>query len=190
MASSEKKNKSTLFDDDDDLDRNSTKKKLERIRVNDIPDIDKYVLNLTSEKIYDFIKTFIKVMNGVENVLNMEEKFNKNIFGKFELINNDHLHLSSYFSLIGTFLITIISHRTITTEDLCLFSTILQDDIINKNISNWSILNDFIKLFRTILHTEFVKNIYYELINDELESKNILDADRFKGKRNPFNKFT
>ncbi|CAF3301441.1 unnamed protein product [Rotaria sp. Silwood2] len=76
MASSEKKNKSTLFDDDDDLDRNSTKKKLERIRVNDIPDIDKYVLNLTSEKIYDFIKTFIKVMNGVENVLNMEEKFN------------------------------------------------------------------------------------------------------------------
>ncbi|CAF3182361.1 unnamed protein product, partial [Rotaria sp. Silwood2] len=79
-----------------------------------------------------------------------------------------------------TFLITIISHRTITTEDLCLFSTTLQDDIINKNISNWSILNDFIKLFRTILHTEFVKNIYYELINDELESKNILDADRFK----------
>ncbi|CAF1550820.1 unnamed protein product, partial [Rotaria sordida] len=66
------------------------------------------------------------------------------------------------------------------TEDLCLFSKILQDDIINKNISNWSISNDFIKLFRTILHTEFVKNIYYELINNELESKNILDAGRFK----------
>ncbi|CAF4472046.1 unnamed protein product [Rotaria sp. Silwood2] len=255
MASSEKKNKSTLFDDDVDVDRNSTKKKLVQIRVNDIPDIDKYVLNLTSEKIYDFIKTFIRAMNGVENVFNIEEKLKvismdcppltnkyiiyelyyndnnllkkyffvflsilinehypkvkknteldninlyhllrltkkKNIFGKFELINDDHLHLSSYFSLIGTFLITIISHRTITTEDLCLFSTILQDDIINKNISNWSILNDFIKLFRTILHAEFVKNIYYELINDELESKNILDADRFKGKRNSFKKFT
>ncbi|CAF3869619.1 unnamed protein product, partial [Rotaria sordida] len=109
-----------------------------------------------------------------------------NILDKFELINNDNLHLSSYFSLIGTFLIIIISHRRITTEDLCLFSTILQDDIIISNISNWSVLNDFIKLFRTILHTEFVKNIYYELINNELESKNILDAGRFKAQQ--FNK--
>ncbi|CAF4223829.1 unnamed protein product, partial [Rotaria sordida] len=66
------------------------------------------------------------------HLLRLTEK--KNIFGKFELISDDHLHLSSYFSLIGTFLITIISHRTITTEDLCLFSTILQDMILSIKI--------------------------------------------------------
>ncbi|CAM4824983.1 unnamed protein product [Rotaria magnacalcarata] len=105
------------------------------------------------------------------------------ILGKFELINHGHLHLSPYFSVIGTVLIKIISHRTLTTDDLCIFSRILQDDIINKTTSNWSILKDFIQLFRSILHTEFVKNIYFELINDEQELTKSHDGIRFEGKK-------
>ncbi|CAF4961612.1 unnamed protein product [Rotaria sp. Silwood1] len=244
MASSEEKNKLTVFDKDH-INQNRSKKKNIQIRLNDINDIDKYVSNLTSEKINDIIKTFVQVVYGVLNVKNIETKLTaiskdcpplrykhliyelyyndenllkkyffmflsilinkhynfieansdlnninlchllrliekKNIFGKFELINDDHLDLSFFFALIGTFLIKIISHRKITTEDLCLMSSILQDDIICKNISNWKVLKHFIQLFRTILHIEFVTNIYFELINDEIQSTNILDADRFK----------
>ncbi|CAF0886224.1 unnamed protein product [Rotaria sp. Silwood1] len=244
MASSEEKNKLTVFDKDH-INQNRSKKKNIQIRLNDINDIDKYVSNLTSEKINDIIKTFVQVVYGVLNVKNIETKLTaiskdcpplrykhliyelyyndenllkkyffmflsilinkhynfieansdlnninlchllrliekKNIFGKFELINDDHLDLSFFFALIGTFLIKIISHRKITTEDLCLMSSILQDDIISKNISNWKVLKHFIQLFRTILHIEFVTNIYFELINDEIQSTNILDADRFK----------
>ncbi|CAF3413550.1 unnamed protein product [Rotaria sp. Silwood1] len=225
MASSEEKNKFTVFDKDH-INQNRPKKKNIQIRLNDINDIDKYVSNLTSEKINDIIKTFVQVdcpplrykhliyelyyndenllkkyffmflsilinkhynfieansdLNNINlcHLLRLIEK--KNIFGKFELINDDHLDLSFFFALIGTFLIKIISHRKITTEDLCLMSSILQDDIISKNISNWKVLKHFIQLFRTILHIEFVTNIYFELINDEIQSTNILDADRFK----------
>ncbi|CAF4129691.1 unnamed protein product [Rotaria sp. Silwood2] len=204
MASSKKKKRSNLFDENNDIE--GQVQKSAHIRVNDIPDIDKFVLNLTSVKIDDFIKDIIKLINGVENALNIEQTLKQhytvitkhteldkinlchllrltdenNIFNKFEVINKNDLHSSSYFSLIGTFLIIIISHRKITTEDVCFFSTILQDDIINKTILDWPILKDFIELFRTILHVEFVKNIYYELINDEIESTNTLLADHFK----------
>ncbi|CAF3450278.1 unnamed protein product [Rotaria sp. Silwood2] len=72
MTSSEKRNKSTLFDEDD-VDRDRTKKAVQ-IRVNDIPDIDKYVLNLTWEKLHDIIKLFLQVADGIVNVSNIEEK--------------------------------------------------------------------------------------------------------------------
>lgn len=246
MASSDKKDKSTIFHNYD-IDQELTMKSIE-IRVNDIRDIDRYISNLTSEKINDIIQSFLQVMDGVVDQSNMCEKlkviyddcsplidpnviyelyyndsnvlkkyffiflsilindhyafFHQNtildninlrillrlihkndILGKFELINHDHLHLSPYFSLIGTVLIKIVSHRIITTKDLCVFSTILQDDIINKTTSNWPILKDFIQLFRSILHTEFVKNIYFELINDEQELTKIHDGIRFEGKK-------
>ncbi|CAF4177740.1 unnamed protein product, partial [Rotaria sordida] len=48
-------------------------------------------------------------------------------------------------------------------------------NIIDKNISNMPILKDFIDLFRDIMHIEFVKKIYLELINDEIGPANAID---------------
>ena len=149
--------------------------------------------NLLKKYFFVFLSTFINrhycfikrnTILGNINMLKFFRLIHKNdILGKFELINHDHLHLSPYFSVIGTVLIKIVSHRIITTKDLCVFSTILQDDIINKTTSNWPILKDFIQLFRSILHTEFVKNIYFELINDEQELTKSHDGIRFEGKK-------
>ncbi len=215
--------------------------------LSDIPDIDKDVFNLTSDKVYHIIKSFIQFMDGVITTNNFNDKLRSiwhdcpslihkriiyelyydeklllkkyyfvvlsllinqhyysyfeqnqldkinlskflylieedNVLYNFEKIDNDQLNFSSYFSLIGTFLIIIISHKAITTQDVCLFSTIIQDDIIDKNVNNWPVLKDFINLFRNIMHIGFVKKIYLELINDEIGPTNSIDDIRFSGK--------
>jgi hypothetical protein len=105
-----------------------------------------------------------------------------NILGNFEIMDNDQLNSSSYFSLFGTFLNTIISQTPIVTQDICLVSIFLQDEIIDRNISNWPILKTFIELFRAIIHVDFVKKIYMELLNKEKGSTNFLDDIHFTGK--------
>jgi hypothetical protein len=70
------------------------------------------------------------------------------------------------------------------TQDICLLSSILQDDFVVKNISNCPILNDFIKLFRAIINIDFVRKIYIELINDEIGPANAIIDVRFIGKQN------
>lgn len=239
MASSGKRNLPSLFDEDP---TKNVKK-----RINDIPDIDKYVLNLTSGKVNGIINSIIKYMDGIITLFDVEKNImpigiecpplhfksiqyeiyyddenllkkyyfvllslimnqhlnpvertneldninirlflgliiNNNILVKFEEIGNDKLNSSSYFSLVGTYLIHITSHREITTQDICLFSTMLQDDIVDKNISNWPILKDFIELFRGTIHIDFVKKIYMDLINDELGRANSINNINFTSK--------
>ncbi|CAF3211024.1 unnamed protein product [Rotaria sp. Silwood2] len=241
---SEKK-RSTLLDENG-VDSSHSTKNPKRQRLNDIPDIEKDVLNLTSEKAYYIIRSFILFTDGIITTLAFDDKLKsifddcpslnykhivyelyydeeillkkyyfvvlsliinqhyssyfeqnelhrinllnflclieeENILRNFEKIDNNQLNFSSYFSLIGTFLMIIISHKTITTQDICIFSTILEDDIIDKNISNMPILKDFIILFRDIMHIEFVKKIYLELINDEIGPANSIDDIVFSG---------
>ncbi len=62
-------------------------------------------------------------------------------------------------------------------------ASILQDDVVAKNVSNCPILNDFIKLFRAIINTDFVRKIYIELINNEIGPANAIIDVRFIGKQ-------
>jgi hypothetical protein len=107
--------------------------------------------------------------NNLRRMLDIITK--ADIFNKFEEIPLPILHLSPYFSLLTTFTLTILSHQTISTQDVCLYGTIVFDSlsILTKKVSDSPLLKGIIQLLKNILKVEFVQNIYLELINNECQ---------------------
>ncbi|CAF1371919.1 unnamed protein product, partial [Didymodactylos carnosus] len=102
-----------------------------------------------------------------------------NILEKFEQNQTEDVNSSPEFSLISTFMLTIISHDNITTQDIHLFTTILMDPIITKTVANWPILKSLLQLFRQILNVQFVQDLYLKLINDEIKYSQHYDKKSF-----------
>ncbi|UJR35473.1 hypothetical protein I4U23_028229 [Adineta vaga] len=65
------------------------------------------------------------------------------------------------------------------TTNLFTISTVLQDSMIDTNVMNMPVLEEFVEYFRNIMNISFVKNIYMELLNDEIGSDNSIDEITF-----------
>ena len=103
MASSSRKTTNLLDDSETDY---RFKRKTFEIKVNDIPEINKLILVLTTEKINDIINPFIKTLDGLNDSTVLQEKLDKissecpplkynNL--KYELYYNDKQLLKKYY---------------------------------------------------------------------------------------------
>ncbi|CAF1370572.1 unnamed protein product, partial [Didymodactylos carnosus] len=75
-------------------------------------------------------------------------------------------------SNLGKMLNLIVMHDQITTQDICLYGTIVNDSssMITLHVYQSSTLSLIIQLLKNILNIPFVKRIYLDLINDEARS--------------------
>ena len=169
MASSSRKTTNLLDDSETDY---RFKRKTFEIKVNDIPEINKLILVLTTEKINDIINPFIKTLDGLNDSTVLQEKLDKissecpplkynNL--KYELYYNDKQLLKKYYFVFLSLLIKKHHASIRINSDLKNINILL----LLRSIEN----NNMFVNFKLITHNEINYSSDFSSISTHLQGR-------------------